>query len=142
FDVPSADGTPVPVLLVHRKGLKKDGNNAVRLWGYGAHNAYSPASFERHMVPFLEAGGVLARVFPRGSGQLGTAWHRAAFRPNKQKTIDDMIAAAEWLVAQKITSPKRLAVHGRSSGGLLVGALVTQRPDLFQVGVCLLPWTD
>ena len=134
------DGTRIPLLLAYRKGLKLDGGNPTLLYGYGGFGLSSLPSFNAGRIAWLEMGGVYAMANIRGGGEYGEAWHRQAIRVHKQVVFDDFIAAAEWLIAQRYTSVPRLAIHGRSNGGLLVGACLTQRPDLFgaaivQVGV-------
>jgi len=134
------DGTRIPMVLAYRKGLRLDGNNPTLLYGYGGFGLSSLPSFNPGRIAWLEMGGVFALANIRGGGEYGEAWHRQAIRTHKQVVFDDFIAAAEWLIAQRYTSPARLAIHGRSNGGLLAGACLTQRPDLFgaaivQVGV-------
>ena len=134
------DGTRIPMLLAYRKGLRLDGGNPTLLYGYGGFGLSSLPVFNAGRVAWMEMGGVFAIANIRGGGEYGEAWHRQAIRAHKQVVFDDFIAAAEWLIAQRYTAAPRLAIHGRSNGGLLVGACVTQRPDLFgaaivQVGV-------
>jgi prolyl oligopeptidase len=134
------DGTRIPMLLAYRKGLKLDGSNPTLLYGYGGFGLSSLPSFIPGRIAWLEMGGVFALANIRGGGEYGESWHRQAIRTHKQVVFDDFIAAAEWLIAQRYTSAARLGVHGRSNGGLLAGACLTQRPDLFgaaivQVGV-------
>jgi prolyl oligopeptidase len=132
---PSKDGTRVPMFLVHRKGLKRDGSHPTLLYGYGGFNIPLTPSFSVGRAVWLEMGGVLAVANLRGGGEFGEEWHRAGTKLVKQNTFDDFIAAAEWLVANRITRPERLAIQGGSNGGLLVGATMTQRPDLFAVAL-------
>ncbi len=128
---PSKDGTRIPMLLVHKKGLKLGGSNPTLLYGYGGFgNSVTPA-FDATRLPWLERGGVFAIANIRGGGEYGEEWHQQGIRARKQNVFDDFIAAAEWLIAQRYTSTPRLAIEGASNGGLLVGACVTQRPDLF-----------
>lgn len=138
----SRDGTRVPMFLSHRKGIALDGSNPTFLTGYGAYGIpYRPLFF----VPFLtwmEMGGVLAVANVRGGGEYGDDWHKAGSGRNKQNAIDDMITAAEWLCARRYTSREKLALHGRSAGGLLIAACLTQRPDLFGGVVAEVPVTD
>ena len=132
---PSRDGTQIPMFLTYRKGLQKDGSNPVYLYGYGGFNISLPPSFSTSRIPWLESGGIYAQVNLRGGSEYGEEWHQAGTKMNKQNVFDDFIAAAEWLVAQGYTSPEKLAIVGGSNGGLLVGACMTQRPDLFAVAI-------
>ena len=132
---PSKDGTRIPMFLTYKKGLKPDGSNPVYLYGYGGFNISLPPSFSAMRVPYLEAGGIYAQVNLRGGGEYGEAWHLAGTKMQKQNVFDDSIGAAEWLIAQGYTSPGKLAIVGGSNGGLLVGACMTQRPELFAVAV-------
>jgi len=138
--VTSKDGTRVPMFITHRKGLARDGNNPTLLYGYGGFNVSLAPYFSVVSAVWLEMGGVLAIANLRGGGEYGEEWHLAGTKLAKQNVFDDFIAAAEWLIANKVTSSVRLAIQGGSNGGLLVGAVMTQRPDLFgaalpQVGV-------
>lgn len=129
----SKDGTRVPMFISHRKGLKKDPNNPAYLYGYGGfNNALSPRFNVRNMV-WMEMGGIFAQANLRGGGEYGKAWHEAGCKLNRQNVFDDFIAAAEWLIENGYTSTPRLAISGRSNGGLLTGACLTQRPDLYGV---------
>jgi prolyl oligopeptidase len=139
---PSKDGTKVSMFLVHRRGLKLDGTNPTLLYGYGGFNISMTPEFSRSIILWLERGGVFAQPNLRGGGEYGEAWHRAGMLDRKQNVFDDFIAAAEWLIRSRYTRPDRLAIKGGSNGGLLVGAALTQRPDLFRAVVCDVPLLD
>ena len=138
----SKDGTRVPMFLVHKKGLEHDGHNPVLLYGYGGFNISLTPRFAAQFAPFIEAGGVYAVANLRGGAEYGEAWHKAGMLGKKQNVFDDFIAAAEYLVRRKITSPERLAISGRSNGGLLTTAVLTQRPDLYRAVISGVPLTD
>jgi prolyl oligopeptidase len=133
--VRSKDGTQIPLFLTHKKGLVLDGQNPTFLYGYGGFSVSLMPGFATHRLAWLEMGGVYAHAILRGGAEYGEAWHQAGMLHNKQNVFDDFIACAEWLIAEKITSTPKLAINGGSNGGLLVGACMTQRPDLF--GACL-----
>ena len=132
---PSKDGTMIPMFITHKKDIKLDGSNPVYLYGYGGFNISLPPSFSATMVPWFEHGGVYAQVNLRGGSEYGEAWHLAGTKMQKQNVFDDFIGAAEWLIANGYTSSEKLAIVGGSNGGLLVGACMTQRPELFAVAI-------
>jgi prolyl oligopeptidase len=132
---PSKDGTQIPMFITHKKGLALDGQNPTYLYAYGGFNVSLTPGFSVARVLWLEQGGVLAIPNLRGGGEYGAAWHQAGMTPHKQNVFDDFIAAAETLCAQGYTSPAKLAIAGGSNGGLLVGAILTQRPELCRVAL-------
>lgn len=138
----SKDGTRVPMFLLHRKDLVQDGNNPVLITGYGGFNVSLTPDFSATAVAWAERGGVYAIANLRGGGEFGEAWHKAGMQADKQNVFDDFYACIEFLVAEKYTRPQKVSVHGTSNGGLLVGALLTQRPELVQAVYCGFPLLD
>jgi uncharacterized protein (DUF885 family)/prolyl oligopeptidase PreP (S9A serine peptidase family) len=138
----SKDGTRIPMFLVHRKDLKRDGTNPTILYGYGGFNISLTPAFSAKAVQWCELGGIYAVANLRGGGEFGEDWHKAGMGEHKQNVFDDFYAAAEWLVHEKYTSSEKLAIDGRSNGGLLVGTALTQRPELFRAVVCGYPLLD
>jgi prolyl oligopeptidase len=138
----SKDGTPVSMFLVHRKGLELDGANPAFLTGYGGFNNPAMPGFQRNIYLWLERGGIYAEPNLRGGSEYGEEWHRAGMLGNKQNVFDDFIAAAEWLFEEGYTRPDRLVIDGGSNGGLLVGAVMVQRPDICRVVLCWNPVLD
>ena len=138
----SKDGTRVPMFVVHKKGVQKNGKNPTLLTGYGGFNVSLTPSFSRTAYLWMEHGGVYAVANLRGGAEFGEDWHRAGMLDKKQNVFDDMIAAAQHLIAEKYTDKHHLAIQGGSNGGLLMGAMITQRPDLFRAVVCQVPLLD
>jgi|CZKR01.1.fsa_nt_gi prolyl oligopeptidase len=138
----SKDGTRVPMFVVHKKGIAKNGKNPTLLTGYGGFNISLTPSFSRTAYLWMEHGGIYAVANLRGGAEFGEDWHRAGMLEKKQNVFDDMIAAAEHLIAEKYTDRNHLAIQGGSNGGLLMGAMITQRPDLFRAVVCQVPLLD
>jgi prolyl oligopeptidase len=127
----SKDGTRVPLFLTYKKGLKQDGSNPTYLYGYGGFNVNMTPGFSIGVLAWLEMGGVYAQAVLRGGSEYGEEWHQAGMLDRKQNVFDDFIAAAEYLIAEGYTSPPKLAIGGGSNGGLLIGAVLNQRPELF-----------
>ena len=138
----SKDGTKVPMFIVSKKGIEKNGKNPTLLTGYGGFNISMTPAFSRSMYLWMEHGGVYAVANLRGGSEFGEDWHRAGMLEKKQNVFDDFIAAGEYLIAQKYTDSDHLAIQGGSNGGLLMGAMITQRPDLFRAVVCQVPLLD
>jgi prolyl oligopeptidase len=138
----SKDGTKVPMFVVSKKGMEKNGKNPTLLTGYGGFNVSLTPSFSRSMYLWMEHGGIYAVANLRGGAEFGEDWHRAGMLEKKQNVFDDFIAAGEYLIAQKYTDRDHLAIQGGSNGGLLMGAMITQRPDLFRAVVCQVPLLD
>lgn len=131
--VTSKDGTKVPLFITYKKGLKRNGKNGVYLYAYGGFAISMTPAFSWSIIPFLENGGVYAQACLRGGYEYGEEWHQAGTKMRKQNVFDDFIAAAEWLIENKYTDSEHLAIAGGSNGGLLIGACMTQRPDLYKV---------
>ncbi len=131
----SKDGTRVPMFLTYKKGMQKDGKNPLMMYGYGGFNISLTPSFSTSLAFFIQQGGIYASVNLRGGGEYGEKWHKAGMFEKKQNVFDDFIAAAEYLVSEKYTNSQKLAIMGGSNGGLLVGAVMTQRPELFRVAI-------
>jgi prolyl oligopeptidase len=140
--LPSRDGTEVTMFLVHRRGLVRDGEAPTYLTGYGGFNISMTPAFSRSLLLWLEHGGLVAIPNIRGGGEYGESWHQGGMLDRKQNSFDDFIAAAEWLIRERFTRPERLAVAGGSNGGLLMGAVLTQRPELFRAVVIQVPLLD
>ncbi len=138
----SKDGVKIPMFLVSRKGMKQDGMRPTLMTGYGGFNVSRTPDYSAQAAFWVEQGGLFALPNLRGGGEFGEKWHKAGMLDRKQKVFDDFIAAAEWLIKNRYTNPSKLAIMGRSNGGLLVGAALTQRPDLFQAVSCGYPLLD
>ena len=131
----SKDGTMVPMYIIHKKGIAMDGSNPTILYGYGGYNVSVLPQFSSTILTWIKTSGIYVRTNIRGGGEFGKKWHEGALLGNKQNVFDDFIAAAEWLIANNYTSSQKIAINGRSNGGLLVGACLVQRPDLFGVAI-------
>jgi prolyl oligopeptidase len=131
----SKDGTRVPKFITYKKGMKQDGNNPTMLYAYGGFNVNITPAFSVSNIAFMEMGGIFCVANIRGGGEYGEDWHKAGMLSNKQNVFDDFIAGAEYLIKEKYTSTPKLAIKGGSNGGLLIGACITERPDLFGVAI-------
>jgi prolyl oligopeptidase len=140
--VPARDGARIPVFIAHRKDLRRDGSNPTLLHAYGGFNVTAEPFYLGSYSAFVNRGGVFVDAGVRGGGEYGEKWHEQAMLARKQNTFDDTIAVAEWLVREQYTQPSKLAVEGGSNGGLTVGAVITQRPDLFRAAICQVPLLD
>ncbi len=138
----SFDGTRVPMFVIHKKGLELDGHNPTLLYGYGGFDVNMLPGFSRSAMPFLEDGGVYVVANLRGGGEFGSAWHEGGMLDDKQNVFDDFITAGQTLIERGYTCPEKLACSGGSNGGLLVGAAVTQRPEMFKAAICAVPLLD
>jgi len=138
----SKDGTPISMFLVYKKDIALDGQNPAYLTGYGGFNVSETPYFSQSLTLWLENGGVFALPNLRGGGEYGEQWHQAGMLDKKQNTFDDFIAAAEYLFRESYTSPEKLVIAGGSNGGLLIGAVVTQRPDICKAAICEVPLLD
>ena len=139
---PSKDGTKIPIFIMHKKGLELTGDHPTILYGYGGFNVGMSPSFVGLPATFINRGGVYAIACIRGGDEYGEQWHEDGMLKKKQNCFDDFISAAEYLIAEKFTNNQRLAIRGGSNGGLLVGAVITQRPDLFKAAICAVPLLD
>ena len=140
--VPAKDGAKIPIFVVHRKDMQQNGANPTLLHGYGGFNHAVAPFYLGSYATFVNRGGVFVDAGIRGGSEFGETWHEQGMLARKQTTFDDMIAVAEWLIAQKYTAPEKLAIEGGSNGGLTVGAVITQRPDLFRAAICQVPLLD
>ena len=140
--VPAKDGARIPIFVVHRKDMQRNGANPTLLHGYGGFNHSAAPFYLGSYATFVNRGGVFIDAGIRGGSEYGETWHEQGMLGRKQATFDDMIAVAEWLIANKYTAPAKLAIEGGSNGGLTVGAVITQRPDLFHAAICQVPLLD
>ncbi|MCS7085704.1 MAG: prolyl oligopeptidase family serine peptidase, partial [Bacteroidia bacterium] len=138
----SRDGTRIPIYIIHKRGVQRDGNNPTLLYGYGGFNIGMSPSYISTMASFVKRGGVYAIACLRGGNEYGETWHQAGMREKKQNVFDDFIAAAEFLVSTNYTTYDKLVLRGGSNGGLLIGAVVTQRPDICKAAICSVPLLD
>jgi prolyl oligopeptidase len=138
----SADGTMIPLSIIHRKGLVLDGSHPTWLSGYGSYGAVFDPNFQPRRIAWLERGGIYAAAHVRGGGEFGEEWHLAGMKKNKMKTIDDFIACAQYLIERKYTAPQRLGGEGSSAGGVTIGRALTQRPDLFGAALIRVGFSD
>jgi prolyl oligopeptidase len=140
--VVAKDGARIPVFVVRRKDVERNGDNPVLLYGYGGFNVGISPFYLATLAAFVNRGGIFVYAGIRGGDEYGEGWHEQAMNARKQTTFDDFTAVAEWLVRERYTKPQRLAIQGGSNGGLLVAAMLTQRPDLFTAAMCAVPLTD
>ena len=133
FEIPSHDGELVPVTLIHRSDVKKDGNNHTLFYGYGSYGGDSSVSFNSNFLTWVETGGILVIAYVRGGGQKGEKWHKAGFKTTKPNTWKDMIATTEYIIGQGYTNPEKSIIWGSSAGGIMAGRAMTERPDLYKV---------
>jgi len=138
----SKDGTRIPIFITHKKGLRRNGSHPTLLYGYGGFNINIRPGFSPSTLAWLEAGGIYAQANMRGGSEYGETWHQAGMLDSKQNVFDDFIAAAEWLIDNKVTRPEKLAIRGGSNGGLLVAACMLQRPELYGAVICQVPVID
>jgi prolyl oligopeptidase len=141
-EVPSHDGVPVPLSIIHKEGIVFDGSNPLILSGYGAYGSIRYVNYSPLNLAWLERGGVLAIAHVRGGGEKGKPWHLGGQKATKPNTWKDFIACAEYLIAQKYTSTAKLAIQGGSAGGILIGRSITERPDLFRAAIIMVGMTD
>jgi prolyl oligopeptidase len=138
----SKDNKRIPMFIVHKKDLQLDGNNPVLITGYGGFNIGISPSFVGYNASFLKRGGIWVSTGLRGGNEYGESWHQDGMLKKKQHTFDDFIAATEWLIKNKYTNPSKIVARGGSNGGLLMGAIATQRPDLYRAIICQVPLLD